>query len=41
VPLDSVIDFKRDVYRQALTELHRFLQADRRARARGVESLQG
>jgi len=25
-----VIDFKRDVYRQALTELHRFLQSDRR-----------
>jgi putative (di)nucleoside polyphosphate hydrolase len=41
VPLDSVIDFKRDVYRQALTELHRFLQSDRRARARGVEFLQG
>lgn len=40
VPLEAVIDFKRDVYRQALTELHRFLQADRRARARGAESLQ-
>ena len=34
VPLETVIDFKRDVYRQALTELHRFLHADRRARAR-------
>jgi putative (di)nucleoside polyphosphate hydrolase len=32
VPLETVIDFKRDVYQQALTELHRFLQADRRAR---------
>ena len=32
VPLESVIDFKRDVYRQALIELHRYLQADRRAR---------
>ena len=34
VPLDAVIEFKRAVYQQALTELHRFLQADRRARAR-------
>ena len=34
VPLESVIDFKRDVYRQALIELHRFLHGDRRARAR-------
>ena len=34
VPLDAVIDFKREVYRQALIELHRYLQADRRARAR-------
>jgi len=32
VPLDAVIDFKRDVYRQALLELHRFLQEDARAR---------
>jgi putative (di)nucleoside polyphosphate hydrolase len=30
VPLDAVIDFKREVYRQALVELHRFLQSDRR-----------
>ena len=30
VPLEGVIDFKREVYRQALTELHRFLRADRR-----------
>ena len=35
VPLDTVIDFKREVYRQALIELHRYLQADRRARPRG------
>ena len=37
VPLESVIDFKRDVYRQALIELHRYLQGDRRARR--VESM--
>ena len=35
VPIDSVIEFKREVYRQALLELHRYLQSDRRARARG------
>jgi len=34
VPLESVIEFKREVYRQALTELHRYLNADRRRRAR-------
>jgi putative (di)nucleoside polyphosphate hydrolase len=34
VPLESVIDFKRDVYRQALIELHRYLLADRRRAAR-------
>jgi hypothetical protein len=28
-----VIDFKREVYRQALIELHRYLLADRRSRA--------
>ena len=32
VPLEAVIDFKREVYRQALTELHRYLHADRGAR---------
>jgi putative (di)nucleoside polyphosphate hydrolase len=32
VPLEAVIDFKREVYRQALIELFRYLQADRRAR---------
>src|SRR5437764_12356076 len=37
IPLDTVIDFKREVYRQALIELHRYLQSDRRARARGAE----
>ena len=39
VPLESVIDFKREVYRQALIELHRFLHADRRARPRRPEAL--
>jgi len=35
VPLESVIEFKREVYRQALLELHRYLTSDRRgARAR-------
>ena len=34
VPLEAVIDFKRDVYRQALLELHRYLLADRRRPAR-------
>jgi putative (di)nucleoside polyphosphate hydrolase len=32
IPLETVIEFKREVYRQALTELHRFLNADRRPR---------
>src|SRR3954469_11557521 len=40
VPLDVVIDFKRDVYRQALLELHRYLLSDRRARARRLEATQ-
>ncbi|HEX7055462.1 MAG TPA: RNA pyrophosphohydrolase [Burkholderiales bacterium] len=39
VPLDAVIDFKREVYRQALIELHRYLHADRRGRARRAEPL--
>ena len=34
VPVDAVVEFKREVYRQALTELHRFLNADRRQRPR-------
>jgi hypothetical protein len=36
-----VIDFKRDVYRQALNELHRYLAADRRARATRVQPVAG
>ena len=28
IPLESVIEFKREVYRQALTELHVYLQSD-------------
>jgi putative (di)nucleoside polyphosphate hydrolase len=32
VPLEAVIEFKREVYQQALTELHRYLGSDRRAR---------
>jgi putative (di)nucleoside polyphosphate hydrolase len=34
VPLESVIEFKREVYRQALLELHRYLNADRRGKSR-------
>jgi putative (di)nucleoside polyphosphate hydrolase len=32
VPLEAVIEFKREVYREALAELHRYLEADRRQR---------
>ena len=39
VPLDTVIDFKREVYRQALIELHRYLAADRRLRAAGTQAI--
>jgi putative (di)nucleoside polyphosphate hydrolase len=39
VPLDAVIDFKREVYRQALIELHRYLVADRRERPRGAHAV--
>ena len=39
VPLDAVIEFKREVYRQALIELHRYLQADRRGRVRRPEAV--
>ena len=35
---ETVIEFKREVYRAALTELHRFLAADRRAARRRVSS---
>jgi putative (di)nucleoside polyphosphate hydrolase len=41
VPLDAVIDFKREVYRHALIELHRFLHSDRRARARRAVAVEG
>src|SRR5574339_960080 len=38
VPLDSVIEFKREVYRKALAELHHHLGADRRRRAGSAAS---
>src|SRR5918993_1938284 len=38
VPLDLVIDFKREVYREALIELHRYLAADRRSGAAAIPS---
>jgi putative (di)nucleoside polyphosphate hydrolase len=38
VPLEAVIEFKREVYQQALTELHRYLGADRRGRARSAQA---
>jgi putative (di)nucleoside polyphosphate hydrolase len=41
VPLEAVIEFKRDVYRQALIELHRYLAADRRSRAARAQALSG
>lgn len=37
VPLETVIDFKREVYRQALIELHRYLAADRRMRVQRIQ----
>ncbi len=40
VPMDTVVEFKRDVYQQALTELHRYLAADRRAGARRAEEIE-
>lgn len=39
VPLETVIDFKREVYQQALTELYRYLVADRRHRHRRFETV--
>ena len=36
VPLEAVIEFKREVYRQALLELHRYLQDDGRDRLRAA-----
>jgi hypothetical protein len=41
VPVEAVIEFKREVYRQALTELHRFQNADRRHRTRDSQALSG
>src|SRR5262252_7728154 len=41
VPLDTVIEFKREVYRRALTELYRYLGADRRSHPRRSESKSG
>lgn len=38
VPLEAVIEFKRQVYRQALAELHPYLGADRRRRLRSEMS---
>ena len=40
IPLDSVIEFKRDVYHQALNELARFLHRDQRQSAPGQVSQQ-
>ena len=39
IPLELVIEFKRDVYRQALSELARFLDRDIRRRPASVDSL--
>jgi putative (di)nucleoside polyphosphate hydrolase len=39
LPLESVIEFKREVYRRALDELHRYLHSDRKARERGAQAL--
>jgi putative (di)nucleoside polyphosphate hydrolase len=41
VPLDSVIEFKRDVYQRALQELVRYLNASARARREQDSSLPG
>ena len=38
VPLDSVIEFKRDVYRAALNELVSYIDRDRRSEVRPVEN---
>jgi putative (di)nucleoside polyphosphate hydrolase len=40
VPLDSVIEFKRDVYERALNELARYLQRDQRQSAAAHASQQ-
>ena len=41
VPLETVIDFKREVYQQALIELHRYLQSDRGAGAGDAQAVPG
>jgi putative (di)nucleoside polyphosphate hydrolase len=41
VPLETVIDFKRDVYQQALIELHRYLQSDRAPRDGDAQAVPG
>jgi len=41
IPLEVVIEFKRDVYRQALEELHRFLAIDRRQQQIRAEHVTG
>ncbi|MFM9970775.1 MAG: RNA pyrophosphohydrolase [Burkholderiales bacterium] len=38
IQLESVIEFKRDVYQQALTELSRFLERDSRQRTPSLKS---
>jgi hypothetical protein len=38
VPLDSVIDFKRDVYQQALTELAHYLFRNRNRKFSSAET---
>lgn len=39
IPLDSVIEFKRDVYHQALSELARFLGRDTKRQPNGPDSV--
>ena len=41
IPLDAVIEFKRMVYEQALNELVRFVDLDRRAKHKRVADLPG
>ena len=38
IPLDSVIEFKREVYRLALNELANFVERDRRIPAHSIEN---
>ena len=39
VPLETVVEFKREVYQHALTELHRYLRPGRAPRARRVAAV--